>query len=83
MSESHKTENNNYTTTKEEIDAELNSVELVQSKEKEIDWENLPKVALRHQFYDQKEFAFVNVPFKNYDKEMGVRYALSENEISV
>ena len=46
-----------------------------------FDWYLAPRVQAKFQFFHQKEFVFLNLNFKGYNKQTDVRFALSENEL--
>lgn len=46
-----------------------------------FEWETAPRVEAKYTFMNRGDLVFVNFNLKGYDKEKGVRYAFSENEI--
>jgi len=51
--------------------------------EVKFDWETATRVELKPQYIAQSDFIFLNLPLKGYKKDEDIRYALSENELSL
>jgi hypothetical protein len=48
---------------------------------KPFDWETSERVDLiKFQLINQQDFVFINFPFKGFNQDKDVRYALSANE---
>ncbi|CDW74714.1 UNKNOWN [Stylonychia lemnae] len=71
----------NEKTSQAEQKIQENESILPQVKQQVFDWDKTERIQAKFQFFHQKEFVFINLNFKGYNKLTDVRFALSENEL--
>ena len=52
-------------------------------EQKPFSWETSERIDLKNQLIQQHEYVFINIPFKGYNPDKDVRYALSSDEILI
>lgn len=57
--------------------------EIAAEAERAFNWETAERFELKGQFITQGDYVFLNMPLRGYDREQGVRYALSSDEILI